>query len=75
LLLFQNYKEATAIYQLIIQENPNDASGYFYLGKTYEKWQKFDDAIKAYQIAVSKGKNSRPAIDAAFQIKYLKGLH
>ena len=74
LMLFQNYNEAAAIFQLIVQENPNDASGYFYLGKAYEKWGKFAEAIKAYQIAVSKGKNSRPAIDAAFQIKYLNRI-
>jgi len=75
LMLFENYKEAVAIFELAVEEDPNYTSGFFYLGKAYEKWGKFDDAIKAYQLAVSKGKNSRPAIDAAFQIKYLKGLN
>jgi tetratricopeptide (TPR) repeat protein len=73
LLLLQKYEAAAAIFLLAVEENPNYTYGYFYLGKTYEKWGKREEAIKAYQIAVKKDKNSRPAIDAAFQIKYLNG--
>ncbi|RYY71196.1 MAG: hypothetical protein EOO13_03995 [Chitinophagaceae bacterium] len=74
LLLFQHYREAIAIFQLMVQENADNASAYFYIGKAYEKSGRPNEAIKAYQLAVNKGKNSRPAIDAAFQLKYLKGL-
>ena len=75
LLLFQKYKEAAAVFQLAVEEDPNYAAGYFYIGKAFEKQGEFSKAIKAYQIAVTKGKNSRTAVDAAFQMKYLKGLH
>ncbi|MFZ1800201.1 MAG: serine hydrolase [Chitinophagaceae bacterium] len=71
LFLFQNYYEAAAIFNLAVQENPHFAYGYYYLGKTYEKWGKPEDAIRAYTKAVDMDKNSRPGIDAAYQLKYL----
>jgi len=72
LLVFQNYEAASAIFQLAVEVNPDYTYGYFYLGKAFEEWGKLKEAITAYQTAVMKGKNSRPAIDAAFQLRYLK---
>lgn len=73
LMLLQNYAAAAAIFQLAVQEEPNYIYGYFFLGRAYEKMEKTDEAIKAYQIAVNKGNNSRPGIDASFQLKRLNG--
>jgi tetratricopeptide (TPR) repeat protein len=73
LLIFLKYEAAAAIFQLAVQENPKYTYGYFYLGKAYEKWGKRQEAIEAYQTAVKNDKNSRPGIDAAFQINYLNG--
>ena len=73
LLLFQNYVAAIAIFQLAVAENPGYTYGYFYLGKAYEKSGKLNEAVKAYQKVVDKDKNSRPGIDAAFQLQYLTG--
>lgn len=72
LLLLQNYEAATAIFQLAVEETPKYTYGYFYLGKAFEKWGKLKKAIEAYETAVIKDKDSRPGIDAAFQIRYLK---
>ena len=71
LLLKQSYEEAVAIFKLAVEVNPNYTYGYFYLGKALEKQGKISEAINAYQTAVLKDKNSRPGIDAAFQIKHL----
>lgn len=73
LLLFRNYEAASAIFKLAVEEYPNYTYGYFYLGNAYEKLSKPQEAIKAYQTAVTKDKDSRPGIDAAFQIRYLTG--
>lgn len=72
LMLLKNYEAATAIFQLAVNENPNYTYGYYYLGRAFEKWGKISQALKAYETAVSKDKNSRPGIDAAFQIAWLK---
>jgi tetratricopeptide (TPR) repeat protein len=42
------------------------------MGRAYEKSGKLKEAIQAYQKAVAQDKNSRPGIDAAFQLKHLK---
>ncbi|MEO7446191.1 MAG: tetratricopeptide repeat protein, partial [Ferruginibacter sp.] len=72
LLLFKDYEAATAIFKLATEVNPDYAYGYFYLGHVYEKWGKLPEAIEAYQMAVTKDKNARSGIDAAFQLQYLK---
>lgn len=74
LLLMHNYEAAAAIFKLAVEMNPDYTYGYYYLGKAFEKNGKIQEAITAYEAAVQKGKNSRPGIDAAFQINYLK-LH
>jgi CubicO group peptidase (beta-lactamase class C family) len=72
LMMLSMYPEAAAIFQLTVNEYPNYTYGYLYMGRAYEKWGKQKEAIRAYQKAVTQDKNSRPGIDAAFQLKYLK---
>ncbi|HEU4471908.1 MAG TPA: serine hydrolase, partial [Flavisolibacter sp.] len=71
LLMLSSYAEAAAIFQLALNEFPNYTYGYLYLGRAYEKWGKYKEAIVAYQKAVDQDKNSRPGKDAAFQLKRL----
>lgn len=73
LLLLQKYAEASAVFQLAVEQYPEYVYGYFYLGRVYEKWGKTKEAIAAYQKAADKGNGSRASIDAVFQIKYLSG--
>ena len=53
LLSLEKYAEAAAIFQLSTAEYPKYTDGYFYLGRTYEKWGKMEEAIKAYKKVVS----------------------
>ncbi|HUC82807.1 MAG TPA: serine hydrolase [Flavisolibacter sp.] len=71
LLMLSMYSEAAAIFQLAVSEYPSYTHGYLYMGRAYEKCGKIKEAIMAYQKAVAEGKNSRPGIDAAFQLKHL----
>lgn len=75
LLMLSMYSEAAAIFQLAVNEYPLYTYGYLYMGRAYEKSGKIKEAVIAYQKAVTEGKNSRPAIDAAFQLKHLKTRH
>lgn len=75
LLLLSKYAEAVAIFELAVEEDPTYTYGYLYIGRAYEKWGKLEKAIEAYEKAVMKDKGSRPGIDAAFQIKYLRARH
>jgi CubicO group peptidase (beta-lactamase class C family) len=71
LFMLDMYPEAAAIFQLAVKEYPKYTYGYFYMGQAYEKWGKRKEAIIAYQKAVTQDKNSRPGVDAAFQLKHL----
>lgn len=71
-MLFGKFKAAAAVFELAVRENSDYAYSYYYLGTAYEKLGNRIDAVKAYQTAIRKGGNSRPAIDAAFQLKYLR---
>ncbi len=71
LLMLSMYPEAAAIFELAVNEYPTYTYGYLYMGRAYEKWGKLKEAILAYKKAVAQNKNSRPGIDAAFQLKQL----
>lgn len=72
LLMLSLYADAAAIFALAVNEYPTYTYGYLYLGRAYEKLGKQKEAILAYQRAVAQDKNSRPGIDATFQLKQLK---
>lgn len=72
LLLIKNYESAAAIFQLAVEMDPDYTYGYYFMGRAFEKGSKIQEALRAYQAAVRKDKDSRPGIDAAFQIKYLQ---
>lgn len=75
LMLLNLNTEAAAIFNLAVKEFPDYTYGYLYLGRAYEKLKMTKEAIISYQKAVSQDKNSRPGIDAAFQLKHLSGKY
>ena len=74
LMLLRNFTWAAAVFQLAVEEYPDYTYGYYYLGKAYEQVGKRDEAIQSYHEAIRRDKNSRPAIESAFQIKHLREI-
>ncbi len=74
LMAFGRNKEAIAVFALALEEDPGYFAAYYYMGKAYEGLGKVKEAIRMYEMAVAKGKQSRAATDAAFQIRYLRTL-
>ncbi len=66
------YEKAKAHLKKAILLNPDFTEAYYTLGKAHEKLNEFDDATKAYKLALEKDKNYIPAKTALDELKRLR---
>lgn len=57
------FEEAVKEFNLIIKENPTDASAYTNRGLTYERWDKIDLAVQDYSTAIAMNPKNASALN------------